>query len=295
MPRLTMLSMPCDEPVPALAALLAAPGVEIARVVLATMPEDASEAGGEACASADDESAIVRLARSVGVPVVRARSMWEVRAAIGEDVPDLAVAACFPWRLRREARELPRRGVVNIHPSLLPSGRGPEPVFWTFRNGERETGVTVHWMDEGFDTGPILAQRRFLIPDDLDAPSLESRLLGMGGELVAELLGEVAAGEAPGVPQARSAGTRAPTPTAADWLMPASLPAGWAWRFARAVAPMGGPLAAAAGGKIIPVGAPVAMEDWARPGEAVVEHDDGTVTIRFSPGSVRFARRASDE
>ncbi|MFM9105832.1 MAG: methionyl-tRNA formyltransferase [Chloroflexota bacterium] len=275
--RLTMLSMPCDEPAGAFAALLAAPGVTIASLVLAG-PGDAPGEMAQAAARA-------------GVPVVAVRTRAEALEALRRDAPDLAAAACFPWRLDAGALTVPRLGVVNLHPSLLPAGRGPEPVFWTFRNGDREAGVSVHWMDAGLDTGPVLAQRRVAISGDATAPVLERHLLALGAEALTALLPAIAAGDAPGAPQDHAAATIAPTPMPADWLMPSTLPAAWAWRFARAVAPLGGPLAAAAGGRVIPVGAPVAMDARERPPAAVSEHEDGTVTVRFSPGWVRFARR----
>ncbi|MBT8226984.1 MAG: hypothetical protein HKP61_13325 [Dactylosporangium sp.] len=64
----------------------------------------------------------------------------------------------FPWWLPPELLRLPRYGVVNLHPSLLPRHRGPIPVHWAIRAGDPTTGVTAHLMNEGFDTGPILAQ-----------------------------------------------------------------------------------------------------------------------------------------
>ncbi|MGI9252802.1 MAG: hypothetical protein ACR2J8_03580, partial [Thermomicrobiales bacterium] len=91
------------------------------------------------------------------------------------------------------------------------------------------------------------------------------------------------------------AATHAPMPRAEDWLMPATLPAGWAWRFARAVAPMRGPLAVAVAGRIIPVGLPVAHDPWARSEAPIMDHHDGTLTIRFNPGWVRFERADTEE
>jgi methionyl-tRNA formyltransferase len=278
-PRLTILSMPCREPVAAVAALLAEPGIEVASLLLA--------------GDGEGESGAARVAREAGVRVVQARSYPQVRGAVQADAPDLVVAICFPWRLRRDVLDLPRKGVANIHPSLLPGGRGPEPVFWTFRNGERETGVTVHLMDEGLDTGPILAQCRMPMPPEMTAPDLEAHLLETGARLLVDLLPGLLAGSFVAIEQDHAAATHAPVPAAADWLMPASLPAGWASRFARAVAPLDGPLAVFAGGQIIPVGAPVTMDDWDRPDHAVEDHADGTVTVRFSPGWVRFLRAAS--
>jgi len=188
--RLTVLTMPCDAPAPVLAALLAVPHVEIAPVVLAS-------ADGRVGASA-----VERTANEAGLRVVPARTIAEADAAIEDAAPDLAVAACFPWRVPARVRALPRLGVLNVHPSPLPRGRGPEPVFWTLRNGERETGVTVHVMDGGLDTGPVLAQERLAVPPGVRAPELERELMALGGRLLAELLPRLASGEAEPVPEA---------------------------------------------------------------------------------------------
>jgi methionyl-tRNA formyltransferase len=274
--RLVLLSMPCAEPVPVLAALLAAPEVEIVAVVLA--------------GAAEGDAPVVREARQAGVPVIRAASLAVVRQALAAAHPDVAAAACFPWRLPPDVLSIPPLGVLNVHPSLLPLGRGPEPVFWTLRRGERETGVTVHLMDHGLDTGPVLGQERTIVPEGIAAPELELELMAAGGRLLASLLPRFARGEVAPRPQRHEMATAAPVPATADWLMPSTLPAGWAWQFARAVAPLGGPLAAVAGGRVIPVRDAVAHEPWQRPDATVIEHDDGTVTVRYSPGWVRFTR-----
>ena len=72
--------------------------------------------------------------------------------------PDAAVCSGFGWRIPAEALAVPRLGIVNGHPSLLPKYRGPNPFGWTFRNGDSELGYTFHLMDADFDTGPILVQ-----------------------------------------------------------------------------------------------------------------------------------------
>jgi methionyl-tRNA formyltransferase len=80
--------------------------------------------------------------------------------------PDLAVCMGFGWRIRPDALSVPRLGILNGHPSLLPRWRGPNPFGWTFRGGDAEAGYTFHLMDEEFDTGPILAQGSMPIDDD---------------------------------------------------------------------------------------------------------------------------------
>ncbi|MFD7954998.1 methionyl-tRNA formyltransferase [Streptomyces ardesiacus] len=86
---------------------------------------------------------------------------------------DLLVCYGFSWRLPRWLLRLPRYGVLNIHSSILPKYRGPAPVLWAIRNGDPELGVTVHRMDEDFDTGPVLAQQGGVpLPDDVTPQSL---------------------------------------------------------------------------------------------------------------------------
>src|SRR3712207_3286729 len=151
--RVLFLGQSCITALPPLTALLEA-GFEVPAVVLARQP-------GRRL----DE--IQRVAASASIPVVWVNSAAGATEAIRSVAPQVAVAACFLWRLPREAFETPPLGILNVHPSLLPAGRGPEPVFWTLRRGEPVTGVTVHRMDEGFDTGPIVAQAEIPVPEGI--------------------------------------------------------------------------------------------------------------------------------
>jgi methionyl-tRNA formyltransferase len=274
--RALFLGQSCAAAMPPLTALIDA-GFGIPGVVLA---RQAGMRLGE----------LQRVAAAAGIPVVWVKSAAEATETIRSLAPQVAVAACFPWRLPRAARETPPLGILNVHPSLLPVGRGPEPVFWILRRGEPVTGVTVHRMDAGFDTGPIVAQARMSVPEGIAAPDLERDLMALGGSLLVDALPELAAGRLQPRPQSSHGATYAPVPGPADWTMMSSLPAAWAWRFARGVAPLGGPLTAIAGGAAIRV---VAALDWS-PDEKlsapVLDDDDGTVRVRFSPGWVRFRR-----
>lgn len=90
---------------------------------------------------------------------------------------DLVVCYGFSWRLPRPVLQIPRYGVLNVHSSMLPKYRGPAPVLWAIRNGDPHLGVTVHRMDEDFDTGPVLAQQDGIpLPDDVTPRSLWSDL-----------------------------------------------------------------------------------------------------------------------
>jgi methionyl-tRNA formyltransferase len=274
--RVLFLGQSCAAVMPPLAALIEA-GFTIPAVVLARQPWMRL---GE----------IQRIATAAGIPVIWVKTAAEATDAIRSVAPEVTVAACFPWRLPRAAREIPPLGILNIHPSLLPVGRGPEPVFWTLRRGELVTGVTVHRMDAGFDTGPIVAQAQIPVASGIAAPDLERDLMTLGGSLLVNALPELGAGRLQPQPQRSHGATYAPVPSPADWTMMSSLPAAWAWRFARGVAPLGGPLTAIAGGTTIRVGTALDWSPDERLSEPVLNDDDGTVRIRFSPGWVRFRR-----
>lgn len=73
--------------------------------------------------------------------------------------PDLAFICGFPYKLPHQLFCIPRIGCFNIHFSLLPAYRGPDPIFWQIRNGEQMGGITIHRVDEGFDSGEIVLQQ----------------------------------------------------------------------------------------------------------------------------------------
>ena len=91
-------------------------------------------------------------------------------------------------------------GIINTHPSLLPRYRGPNPIAWTVRNGDREFGYSIHRMDAHFDTGPLLSQGTTPIDDVKDAPELFERMFTLLGSLLPDALARVEKGD-PGDPQ----------------------------------------------------------------------------------------------
>lgn len=101
---------------------------------------------------------------------------------------DIFVAAAFGQILSKEILDMPRYGCVNIHASLLPKYRGAAPIQWAVINGEDKTGVTIMQMDEGLDTGDIIAQREVLIAQDETGESLFEKLSVLGADLLVETL-----------------------------------------------------------------------------------------------------------
>lgn len=134
--------------------------------------------------------------------------------------PDVIVVAAYGRILPPEILSLPRFGCVNIHASLLPAYRGAAPIQWAIINGEARTGVTIMRMDEGLDTGDIIAAEAVDILDDDDTQSVSNMLSVMGGELLLRVLDDIErAGEVRSTPQDHAAATHAPIMTKADGLI----------------------------------------------------------------------------
>jgi methionyl-tRNA formyltransferase len=137
------------------------------------------------------------------VDVVMPASRERVAPLLRVLEPDLALCAGFPWKLPVEALEVPRLGVINFHPSLLPRYRGPIPVGWAIRNGDREIGLTFHRMAGELDTGPILSLARLTLGDEWSWDELGPRIAGVVQEILPTALERAERGD-PGDPQEES-------------------------------------------------------------------------------------------
>lgn len=130
--------------------------------------------------------------------------------------PDVICVACFPRLIPASVLAIPRLGVLNVHPSLLPANRGPEPLFWTFRLGHERTGVTIHLMDNQLDHGAILAQGAFDVPEGISYADLEEQCAELGGELLARAVKALASGQAERRSQDESQRSAYPYPSNAN-------------------------------------------------------------------------------
>jgi methionyl-tRNA formyltransferase len=128
---------------------------------------------------------------------------------------DLIVSIACPQVLKRALLDLPPRGVINIHGALLPKYRGLLPSFWVLANGETETGVTVHYMNEKLDDGPIIVQKRVPIRDDDTMHTLVMRSkVEYGADALAEAIQQIMSGEVNATPNESRLATYYPFPTA---------------------------------------------------------------------------------
>jgi methionyl-tRNA formyltransferase len=115
--------------------------------------------------------------------------------------PDVIAVWSYSMLLPQAVLAVPRLGAVNVHGGLLPDYRGGHVMQWALINGETQTGVTLHYMDAGIDTGPVIAEARFPIEADDDAVRVRSRLKTSGVDLLRRWWPQIAAGTAPRAPQ----------------------------------------------------------------------------------------------
>ena len=126
----------------------------------------------------------------------------EVARGIAELEPDLMVMAFVTLFVPENVREIPTHGVIQYHPSILPRHRGPSAINWAIIQGERTTGLSVFWPDDGLDTGPVLLTKEVAIEDDDTLGSLYfDKLFPLGVDAMVESVDLVRAGEAPKIVQ----------------------------------------------------------------------------------------------
>ncbi len=138
-------------------------------------------------------------------------------AAVRQLAPDFLLVACFPVRLPPALCGMPTEDALNLHPSLLPGYRGPAPLFWQLRLGERDTGVTLHRLSQRLDAGDIVAQTRANWPDGARALELEGWLGVRGARLFVDSLADYGRNGVEPRPQDESASSYFPDPGEEDF------------------------------------------------------------------------------
>ncbi|MCS7064122.1 MAG: methionyl-tRNA formyltransferase [Methylacidiphilales bacterium] len=182
--------------VPALNALAKDDRVRIIAVV--TQP-DRPSGRGLAC----QPSPVKKAAFEIGCRIYQPERFHEggILEQLRYEAPDLMVVAAYGQILKRPVLDLPRLGCLNIHASLLPKYRGPSPIQTAILNREKETGVTIMWMDEGLDTGDIFLQERVRLRRRETAVTLHDRLAELGSKMIIEAVRRIQSGQITRIPQ----------------------------------------------------------------------------------------------
>lgn len=156
--------------------------------------------------------AVKLVAQEHGLDLTQPRKVRSgaLAAWVRERAPDVGVVAAYGRILGRDVLDAPRLGCVNVHASLLPRWRGASPIQHAILAGDARSGVCLMQMDEGLDTGPVLARAETPIGPEDTAASLSERLERLGAELLTEALPSIVAGELPAQPQDDDAATIAP-------------------------------------------------------------------------------------
>jgi len=140
-------------------------------------------------------------ALELGLKVLQPVKPSEIAAELKALGADFGVVVAYGRIMKADILSSTRLGLLNAHFSLLPKYRGAAPVQWSLVRGETKTGVSLFWLDEGMDTGPVQAMLETDILADEDAPALLSRLTGLGVELLQKTLSDVSAGKVVRTPQ----------------------------------------------------------------------------------------------
>ena len=172
-------------------------GHEIIGVV--TNPDKPKGRGMKMVASPVKEFSIIK-----NIPVYQPLKIRKNEVFINEIKklnPDVICVVAYGKILPKEILEIPAKGCINVHGSLLPKYRGAAPIQWAVLNGDKKTGITTMYMDEGMDTGDMILKQEVEIGEDETTGELWDRLSKIGGKLLIETLKQIESGTAPRIKQ----------------------------------------------------------------------------------------------
>jgi methionyl-tRNA formyltransferase len=218
-------------------------------------------------------------ALGAGIPVFQPPRMKDPQAhdQMVSLNPDLAVLAFVTDIVPGKVLAVPKLGAICYHPSILPRYRGASAINWAVINGEKETGLTIFWVDEGIDTGDILLQKKVEVgPNDTTGTLYFNKLYPLGVEACVEAVDLIARGQAPRIPQDHSQATYDPPcdekMAALNWNQPARQ----VYDFIRGCDPQPGATTTYKGEPVKLYNASFLMADHtAQPGEILEVNDKG--------------------
>lgn len=221
--------------VPTLHQLIESPKHTVQAVV--TQPDRPSGRGGKLAASPVKEAAEAASLSLLQPEKVRAKEFAQI---VRELAPEIIVVAAFGQIIPQRVLDIPPRGCLNVHGSLLPRWRGAAPMQYSLMAGDAETGVTTMMMDAGLDTGDILLQTALPLQDIEDLAMLEARLSETGANLLMETLDALERGDCPRIPQDPAGVTLSPSLPADIGLLDWNRPSDTLYNLVRGVTPKPG-------------------------------------------------------
>lgn len=168
--------------------------------------------------NAEMQALLTQLAAGTGVPILQVDKknfVAELKSAIVKYQVTVGLIMTFPFILPKNIVELPEKGFINFHYGLLPQCRGPQPILWHILNNDPEGGITLHRLDDGIDTGPIVLQEKLPIGPTDTYGMLQSKLAHLGAKSAATLLKILSFGSIiPSTPQDETKAAYYKNPTA---------------------------------------------------------------------------------
>lgn len=271
---------------------------EIAATVLGHLLEDGHCIA--ACITGEDKprgrgnvmtpTPVKSLALEGGIPVYTPRTLAaeEFKAVLDQTAPDLIAVVAYGKILPKYVIDYPRLGCVNMHVSLLPKYRGAAPMQRAIIDGERETGVTVMYMNEGLDTGDIIDSVSFPIRADDDFEAVHDRSAELGARLLSSCITAISEGRAQRRPQDPALATYAKKIEKEDAKIDFSKSAAELDCLVRGVTPIPGAYAYL-GGKLLKIVKQVPVDGSGAPGEVIATDakGDGSFTVACGVGAMR--------
>jgi methionyl-tRNA formyltransferase len=228
-------------------------------------------------------------ARAIGVPVLQPARVRHAEAVseVAALEPDLGVLADYGQIIPRSLLELPAHGILNVHPSMLPRHRGATPIPAAIAAGDAEGGVAIIRMDDGIDTGPVVAVRRWPLDGRERAPALEARAANEGAALLRDTIDAWLDGTAVAAPQPSEGASVTRPFRREDGRLDPSRPARELERQVRAGEPWPGTFVDTGLGRVAVLVAGVAeAQDGDTPGLLV--EDDGRLALATGEGRLVF-------
>jgi methionyl-tRNA formyltransferase len=236
-------------------------------------------------------------AEGMGLPVLETRRLR--RPEIFEEYqalkPDLNVMAFVTDIIRENVLTAPPQGTIQYHPSLLPRHRGISSINWAVAQGDTKTGLTVFWVDEGIDTGPILLQKEVPIePDDTVGSLYFNKLFPLGVDAVVEAVDLVRAGNPPRIVQDESQATYEPPFAAEHAQIQWDAPADTVYNLMRGSNPQPGAATTLNGNQIKIFDVERLREEASGAPGTVLAVEDAGVLVALSEGAVLLKRVAPE-
>lgn len=167
-------------------------------IAVVTNPDRPKGRGMKMLASPVKEFAVEK-----SIPIFQPEKIREIKEILEQINPDLFCVVAYGKILPQDILDIPKKGSINVHGSLLPKYRGAAPIQWAVLNGDKKTGITTMYMDAGMDTGDMILKQEVEIGDNETTGELWDKLSKIGAKLLVETVNKIEEGTAPRIPQGK--------------------------------------------------------------------------------------------